>query len=157
MPQSTYSVERSVTIAAPPEAAYEQIVNLRNWRNWSVWEILDPELRRTYVGSEAGEGAAYTWSGNRKVGSGSMKIVEVEEGSRVLIDMVFERPLPACTDAEFVMTGEEQGCRVTWTMKGAMTPKMKVRSLVRPHDEWVGADLERSLEELKLRLEERHA
>lgn len=155
MPKSTYTVERSVLIAVPPDRAYAQIIDFRNWRNWSVWEILDPELRRTYVGEDAGEGAAYTWAGNRRIGSGSMTIVRAEEPREVAIDLVFEKPLPACSDAAFSIAEEGEGCRVTWTMTGSRTTWMKLSGVLRSPEDWVGQDLERSLEELKLRLEER--
>lgn len=155
MPSSTYTVRRSVTIDAPPQAAFEQIINFRNWRNWSAWEVIDPELRRTYVGEECGEGAAYTWSGNRRIGSGSMKIVQTEEPARVEVDVVFERPLAACCNAEFAIDEEDGGSRVTWTMTGPVTPTVRMRTLFRSVDEWIGQDLERSLGELKYRLEER--
>ena len=70
MADDTYTVTRSATIDAPPERVYEQIVDFHNWTNWSPWEDLDPELKRTYSGSESGKGAAYAWTGNRKVGQG---------------------------------------------------------------------------------------
>lgn len=55
----TYTVERSERIDAPPERVYEQIVDFHRWRAWSPWEDIDPNLRRTYSGADAGAGAVY--------------------------------------------------------------------------------------------------
>jgi len=64
MADDTYTVTRSATIDAPQTRVYEEIADFHNWTHWSPWEELDPDLRRTYSGSEAGKGAAYAWSGN---------------------------------------------------------------------------------------------
>lgn len=47
MADATHSVQRSVTIDAPPVRIYEQIASFHNWTTWSPWEELDPELHRT--------------------------------------------------------------------------------------------------------------
>lgn len=92
MADDTFSVERSVTIAAPPARIYDQIANFHNWTNWSPWEDTDPELHRIYSGAESGTGAVYGWSGNRKAGRGRMEITDASEPERVQIDLLFEKP-----------------------------------------------------------------
>ncbi len=77
MAEDTYTVTRSATIDAPPARVYEQVVDFHNWHNWSPWEDLDPDLKRTYTGSESGKGAAYAWTGNRKAGEGRMEMTRV--------------------------------------------------------------------------------
>jgi hypothetical protein len=73
MADDTYTVERSTEIEAPPEHVYEQVVDFHRWTTWSPWEDLDPELRRTYSGPDAGVGATYAWQGNRRAGTGRME------------------------------------------------------------------------------------
>ena len=60
----TFRVERSASIAAPADVVYARIASFRAWESWSPWEKLDPELQRTYGGSDRGVGASYAWKGN---------------------------------------------------------------------------------------------
>jgi uncharacterized protein YndB with AHSA1/START domain len=157
MASSTYTVERSVTIDAPPPAVYEQIADFRGWAAWSPWEGLDPDMARTYSGAEVGTGAVYAWSGNRKAGTGRMTIVEATRPSRVHIDLVFEKPWKARNDTVFTIRPEGTGSRVTWTMSGRRTAATRVMGLVRSMDAMLGPDFERGLERLKAATEERAA
>ena len=150
---STFTVERSTTVAVSPESVYAQLADFRNWPNWSPWEGLDPQMRRTYTGAEEGEGASYTWHGNAKAGSGTMTITEAQAPSSVRIDLVFEKPFPARNDTWFTVTPEGEGSRVTWSMTGPLPLPLRLVSLVRPMDKMVGPDLEKGLDQLKDHLE----
>ena len=78
MTNSTFTVERSTTVAAPPSAVYPLLVDFRRWQEWSPWEGVDPAMRRTYSGAPSGRGAVYAWSGNRKAGQGRMEITDAK-------------------------------------------------------------------------------
>ena len=149
MPADTYTVERSATIDAPPERVYSQIADFHNWTNWSPWEDVDPELKRSYSGSQSGTGAVYAWSGNRKAGQGRMEITDAVEPSRVKIDLVFEKPWKARNDTLFVIQPEGTGSRVTWSMTGKKTLMTKVMSVFKSMDDFVGPDFEKGLARLK--------
>ncbi len=149
MADDSYRVERSVTIVAPPERIYEQLVDFHNWPNWSPWEDLDPELQRTYSGAESGTGAVYAWSGNRKAGQGWMEITEATAPSRVAIDLVFEKPFKARNDTAFTISEEGARSVVHWTMRGQKTFMTKVMGLFTSMDKMVGPDFEKGLARLK--------
>jgi Polyketide cyclase / dehydrase and lipid transport len=70
--EPAFRVERSTTIAAPPEKAFALVNDFRAWGAWSPYEKLDPEMKRTFNGSQAGTGAVYEWAGS-KSGVGRMK------------------------------------------------------------------------------------
>ncbi len=149
MADDTYAVERSVAIDAPPERVYEQIADFRNWTNWSPWEGLDPELKRTYAGTESGTGAVYGWSGNRKAGQGRMEIIDAREPSRVDIDLLFEKPWKARNETSFTIQTEGSGSRVIWSMTGKKTRMTKVIGIFTSMDKMIGPDFERGLAQLK--------
>lgn len=52
-----------------------------------------PDLERTYSGANAGVGARYAWSGNRKAGKGQMEIIRADDAARVDIRVIFEKGL----------------------------------------------------------------
>jgi hypothetical protein len=154
MATSTYTVERSVTVDAAPPLVYEQIADFRAWTEWSPWEGLDPHMSRTYTGAESGTGAAYAWSGNKKAGSGRMRIVDAVKPSSVRVDLQFEKPFKSRSDTVFTVVPEGSGSRVTWSMTGESTPMIRVMSLLKSMDSMIGPDFEKGLAKLKHTVEE---
>ncbi len=149
MAQDTYTVERSTSIEAPPQRIYELVADFHRWTAWSPWEDVDPRLERSYSGAEAGTGAVYRWSGNRKAGSGRMEITDATEPSHVAIDLAFEKPWKARNDTAFSITPDGTGSRVTWTMSGTKTLATRVMGLVKSMDALLGPDFEKGLARLK--------
>lgn len=149
MADDTFTVERSAHIDAPPARVYEQIADFRNWRSWSPWEDVDPDLQRSYSGADAGTGAVYAWSGNRKAGQGRMEITGATEPSLVEIDLVFEKPWKAHNTTVFTIESDGAGSRVTWTLTGPKTFMTKVMGLVKSMDSMLGPDFEKGLARLK--------
>src|ERR1700761_3268715 len=103
MADDTFTVKRSATMAAPPQAVYDQIVDFHKWPAWSPWEDLDPNVNHVYSGAEQGVGAVHEWSGNRKAGQGRMTIVEAEQPRRVKLDLVFEKPFTSTSETELTV------------------------------------------------------
>jgi uncharacterized protein YndB with AHSA1/START domain len=146
---STFTVERSTTIDAPPGRVYEQLVDFRNWPAWSPWEQLDPAMRRTYSGAASGTGAVYEWSGNRKAGQGRMEITDAVEPTSVRIDLRFDKPFPAQNVSAFTVEPRGTSSFVTWRMTGPLNLVMRVIGVVRSMDAMVGPDFEKGLAALK--------
>jgi uncharacterized protein YndB with AHSA1/START domain len=147
---STYTVERSATIAAEPQRIYDQLVDFHKWMAWSPWEDLDPNQERTFSGGESGPGAKYAWSGNRKAGRGRMEITHAQPPTEVRIALDFEKPFRSSNTIEFHLTPEGPGrTRVRWTMTGPKTLATKVMGLFSSMDKMVGPDFEKGLARLK--------
>jgi uncharacterized protein YndB with AHSA1/START domain len=153
MAGDTYTVERSVAVAAPPERVYAEIADFRNWPHWSPWEDVDPALERTYSGPQSGVGATYAWSGNRRAGRGRMEILEATPPSTVRIDLVFEKPFKARNDTAFTIAPSGAGALVTWTMTGKRTLATKAIGVFKSMDGFLGPDFERGLAQLKATVE----
>jgi uncharacterized protein YndB with AHSA1/START domain len=145
----TFTVERSTTIAAPPEAIHPHIVDLRRWVAWSPWEDLDPDIERSYSGPETGIGSSYAWSGNKKAGKGTMEIIDAEAPRTVRITLRFEKPFKAESETFFTVTPEGAGSTVTWTLTGKNTLMTKVFGLFKSMDSMIGPDFEKGLARLK--------
>lgn len=149
MADDTFTVTRSTTIAAPPQAVYDQIVDFHRWPAWSPWEDLDPDVKHVYSGAESGVGAVHEWSGNRKAGQGRMTIVEAEAPAKVGIDLVFVKPFKSTSDTVLTVEPDGAGSRVTWTMTGQKTAMTKVMGIFKSMDSLVGPDFEKGLARLK--------
>ena len=145
---SSYAVRRETIVLAPADRVHALVVDFRSWRRWSPWDDLDPDMDRTYSGADAGVGARYAWSGNRKAGRGHMEITDAT-AQRVDIALAFEKPFPSTSTVTFDLTPEGDETHVEWTTSGDMTLGMKVFSLVKPMEELLGPDMEKGLARLK--------
>ncbi len=115
---SAYHVVRSMTIAAPAEAIYPHVENLRQWEAWSPWAKIDPDMVSTYDGPEAGIGASHHWAGNKEVGEGRMTIIEVTPNEEIRIRLDFIKPFASTCDSGFFFAPEGSNTLVSWTMSG---------------------------------------
>src|SRR5579871_5170671 len=96
-----FSISRSTSMSAQPQTIFPQVNDLHNWQAWSPWAKLDPNMKMTFTGPEAGTGAAYAWTGNNKVGEGRMTIVESRPNELVRIKLEFMKPFAATNASEF--------------------------------------------------------
>lgn len=144
-----YTVTRTVTVNAPRERVRALVNDFHAWPTWSPWEGMDPAMRRTYTGPDAGVGATYAWEGNRKAGKGSMTIT-ADGPDQVDIDLHFDKPFPADNRIELVLTPRgATATDVEWRMHGEISGAMRVFSLVKSMDSLVGPDFEKGLATLK--------
>ncbi len=145
----TFQVERAATIKAPPDKVFALINDFPNWQAWSPWEGLDPNMKRTMGATTQGKGAVYEWEGNGDVGKGRMEIVESTPPSKVGIQLDFIEPFEAHNTAEFTLTPEGDGTKVTWAMHGPMPYISKLMTLFVDMDKMIGKDFEAGLAKLK--------
>jgi uncharacterized protein YndB with AHSA1/START domain len=148
---TTYQVQRSVVISAPPDTVYGAVVDFHRWERWSPWARLDPNQKTTYAGD--GVGAVYTWAGDDKVGAGRMTIVEAVPASKVGIKLEFQRPFESTNETAFTIVPDGDGSRLTWLMKGNHGFVGRAMSIVMDMDKMMGPDFEKGLSALKADLE----
>lgn len=146
----TFHVERSITIAAPPESAFQHVNDFHAWAAWSPFEKLDPNMKKTFAGPASGVGAAYGWSGNNKAGEGQMLITSSIAPAQIKIRLSFTRPFAAENEGTFSFQPVPEGTRVTWAMAGHNNLAAKLFQLVVNMDKLLGADFERGLASLKV-------
>lgn len=141
-------VERSVTIAAPPEAVFPYVNSLQRAAEWSPWLGIDPDLQPTYEGPGEGVGNRMTWSSdNPDVGSGSQIITASVLNEQVESDLDFGEMGTA--KAWLTLFPEGAGTTVTWGLNSDMGINPLGRWIGLMMDRWVGADYERGLAKLK--------
>ena len=145
----TYVVERSTNIDASPAEIYGHIIDLHEMEKWSPWDRMDPEMTRSYTGPDSGVGSRYSWSGNRKVGEGSMEITSAEENARVDMDLEFIKPFKAENKVWMTLEPAGEGTHVTWAMSGEKTLMTRIMGIFKSMDSMVGPDFESGLANLK--------
>jgi uncharacterized protein YndB with AHSA1/START domain len=145
----TFSVQRSATLNAPAEKIFAILNDFQQWRGWSPWENKDPEMKRTYEGSERGKGAVYAWDGNKNVGSGRMEILDVSVPTKIVIKLDFFTPFEGHNTAEFTMLPQGDATNLTWLMHGPVPFMAKIMHVLMNIDRMVGKDFEIGLANLK--------
>lgn len=150
---SKLKIERSIEVAAPANAAFEQVNTLRHWEQWSPWHKIDPQMILTYSGPDGGAGASYNWfSQHPDVGDGEFKITKTEPGKLILAEMKFGSN--AISNTSYTFDETTAGTRITWAMETdlGMNPVNKYFGLLFL-EKVVGADFERGLSNMKQILE----
>jgi hypothetical protein len=147
-----YEVVRSITINADVANIHHQINDFHAWMQWSPWEDIDPAMQRTFTGPETGVGAHYTWSGNRKAGSGSMEITAVHD-DRIDVELAFLKPFKATNQVSFELTASGDSTMFSWRMRGKQVGLMALFGRFVSMDKLVGKDFEKGLAKLKVAVE----
>jgi len=145
----TFRIQRSATIAAPPDKVFMLINDLHLWASWSPWERKDPTMKKIHSGAPQGKGAVLEWDGNKDVGTGRMEILESIPPSKALIQLDFLKPFEAHNTAEFTLIPGGGSTNLTWAMYGPQPYMFKLMTLFCSMDKMVGKDFEDGLASLK--------
>ena len=152
-----FRLQRTATINAPPQTVFALINDYRNWTAWSPWERKDPNLKRTYSEPSSGKGATYAWEGDKNVGKGSMLITDTVAGSRVALNLDFEKPFRAHNKVVFDLESKGLTTDVTWSMEGPTPFFAKIIHVFIDMDKMVGRDFEAGLAAMKAAAEKQVA
>ncbi|HYO65434.1 MAG TPA: SRPBCC family protein [Archangium sp.] len=114
---STFRVERSTTLQAPPEAIYPYVADLERWREWGPWRAEKyPGSQWMFGGPQEGVGAVHSWSGG-SVGNGTLSLTRADPKTGVAYDMSVEHGR-YLVHGRISFEPEGQGTRVTWVDEG---------------------------------------
>ena len=144
----TFALQRSASIAAPPERLYPLIADVKAFNTWNPWARKDPATKMAYEGPASGVGAAYSWD-SEQLGAGRMQITEATAASRVAARLEFKRPFEATNRVEFTLQPQGTQTQVTWAMSGPMPYLSKLMTTFVSMDKMVGSDFEAGLANLK--------
>lgn len=146
---SEFRIERATTIAATAPGVFAQVNDFHKWEAWSPWAKLDPQVKNSYEGAPAGQGAVFAWAGNDKVGEGRMTLTESRPNESIKIKLEFIKPFASTCDTAFTFKPQGGQTGVTWTMDGENNYIGKAFCLFMSMDKHVGGDFERGLANMK--------
>ncbi len=145
----TFQGQRTQRINASPEKVFPLINNMHGMNTWNPFAEADPDIKITYTGPESGKGARYEWTGNSKVGQGSIEIIDVATPSRVALRLDILKPIEGHNTVVFTLAPNGSGTDVTWAMTGERPFIGKVMDAVFNMDRMVGGEFERGLAKLR--------
>ncbi len=144
-----FRIARSISIAAPTPAAFEQVNDLHRWQEMSPYAKLDPTANYTFAGPPAGTGASLAWSGTSKVGEGRMTITESRPHELVRMELKFLKPFRATNTVEFTFEEEGDQTKATWSMFGQNKFMCKAMGVFMNMDKMCGSQFEEGLANMK--------
>lgn len=141
-------VERSAVITAPADTVFPLINNFHEFNRWSPWAERDSNTQYRFEGPASGVGAKVIWaSDNPQVGAGSQEIVESDPNTRVASVLDFGEMGTA--QAAFALEPAGEGVKVTWGFDVEHGKNLVDRYMGLLMNQWVGADYEAGLANLK--------
>ena len=143
---SSKTVERSGFVKATPEAIFATLSSTAGYQTINPYKDLDPNLKATPFGPEAGVGAGFAFESKDGKGTSTISAVEPNKSVTYQLDLGFiGKPVQTIT-----LTPENGGTRVNWAMesKFGMNPMGRVFGLfmdgmLGPHYEMGLKNLER--------------
>lgn len=147
-----YNIQREVLIHAPRERVFDYLKQLKNQDNFNKWVMADPDMKRTFTGTDGTVGFIYGWNGNNKAGEGEQEITAITEGTKIETEIRFVRPFAGVSYANLVtepISGNET--RVTWNNASSM--KYPLNIMLSMIEKMLAKDMDTSLLALKNILE----
>jgi Polyketide cyclase / dehydrase and lipid transport len=142
---STYRVTRSLLIAAPQDAVFPHMNELKKWEAWNPWGKADPNMKLTYGGPASGVGANYSWAGNKEAGEGRATITESRPNESVKYKMEFVKPMSGESEMEFTFKPQGNQTEVTMTVTGEKSFMARAFCLFVNMDKMIGGKFEKAL------------
>ena len=147
-----YDVERSITINKSKQDVFDYMKHLKNQDNYSKWVMMDPNMKKTFTGTDGTVGFVYAWDGNKQAGKGEQEIKSITEGEKLDVEVRFEKPFKSTAYAPMSTENVGNGqTKVTWGLKGTSSYPMNIMNLFM--DGMLGKDIDVSLNNLKAILE----
>lgn len=126
-----YAISRTIVINRPIDEVFYYLRHIKNQDYFSKWVMTDPNMKKTFTGTDGTVGFIYAWEGNKKAGMGEQEITSIEENQRLDLEVRFKKPFEATANTPFVteaITANET--RVTWGASSGMKYPMNIFLLI---------------------------
>ncbi|ATB43298.1 hypothetical protein CYFUS_008778 [Cystobacter fuscus] len=145
---TTYRVERSLLILAPPEAVYARVAQPRHWGEWTPWNTERyPGGQWMFGGPELGAGSVRTWEGG-PLGRGTLSLSEADPKTGVAYQASLDGGRFSAR-GRISLASVEGGTQVTWVDEGSLGRSPLRRYLAPFIRSRLGAGIEQGLGRLK--------
>jgi hypothetical protein len=142
-------IKKSITINKSSRVVFDYLKITGNQDNFSVWNMADPNMKKTYKGTDGTIGFQYTWDSSVKnVGAGVQETTAIEDGKSIEYSINFSRPMKNHGKTRFEITSlGSDSTSVVWVFD---SPSKFPMSLFAPiFKKMLGKDLEKGLINLK--------
>lgn len=150
--RKTYRVQREIIINAPLAKAFDYLKNLKNQDYFNKWVMVDPEMKKSFSGTDGTVGFIYGWNGNKRAGEGEQEIKVIVEGKKIETEVRFIRPFPGVAIANFETESlSDHQTKISWHNNSQM--KFPMNAMIPMIEKMLAKDMDESLNTLKTILE----
>lgn len=151
--KKSYTIQRDTVIDKPVSEVFHYLKHLRNQERFSKWVMADPDLKKSFKGTDGTVGFVYAWEGNKKAGKGEQEIMAIRDEQQIDVEIRFEKPFKAIAKTPFVVEAlSSQQTKVRWEMSSALAYPANIMLLFNI-EKVLAKDMEISLTNLKNILE----
>lgn len=146
-----YVIEREVVVRKPRKDVFDYVKLIRNQDFYSKWVMSDPNMKKTFSGTDGTPGFIYAWDSDQKdTGKGEQEIKQVANNEKIATEIRFERPFRNVSQALMAVNdiGGNQ-TNVKWSFASSMKYPMNAMLLFIDFEKILGKDMEASLARLK--------
>lgn len=149
-----YEVNRNIVIDKTVSEVFNYLKYLKNQEDWSPWAERDPNMKKTFTGTDGETGFVSAWeSDNKQVGTGEQEITGIIESEAINSQLRFLKPFKSTSDAYLRVEEAEGSAKVTWGFSGTNKFPINIIMLFMNMEKAVGGDFEQGLAKLKTILE----
>jgi len=129
---------------------YKELASLSSFTNWAVWTQNDSSARYSLKGTDATVGSTTKWIGDPSIsGEGEIKILALEENSKVMHEVLFTKPAKRTATSSFTIHEKGEFTTVTWKFEMRTPRPWNVFNLFYSMDKEKGAEFDKGLNALK--------
>lgn len=152
-----YKIERSVMIAKPISQVFDYLRNIRNQDYFNKWVMTDPNMKKSFKGTDGTKGFIYEWDGNSQAGAGEQEIKNIDNNRRIDLEIRFVRPFKGIANSTIEtepLTGTASNSTIVkWSFTSNMKYPMNIFLLITNIEKKLEKDLDLSLTNLRTILE----
>lgn len=153
--KNDYKISRQIMIDQPPNAVYNYLRFFKNHRSFNAWYLKDPNMKEISKGTDGQVGYVLSYEGNKELGSGEQELIGLRSNELVDIELRFLKPFKSTSRTPYhIESNGDNSTNVTLEMQGNMKYPMNLMLLFMDMDKFLGADIQKSLENLKSNLEQ---
>ncbi len=148
------AIEKTITINKPVQQVFDYVKFTKNHDNFSVWNMMDPDMKKELIGTDATVGFIYKWDSakDKNVGAGEQELKKIVENKSLEYELRFTRPMNGISMSKYYFTSVSANeTNVKW---GFYSPTKFPMTVLKPvFVKTLGNALQKGLENLKNILE----
>ena len=148
--------ERNGLIEAPAEKIFPYISNFKLGDEWSPYEKVDPNMKKTFTGTDGAVGSTMEFEGNMDAGSGKLEIIKIVPNELVEIRLTMLKPVHGVNLVTYKLTPAEKGTLFSWSMSGDGGFIGKLMAVLIDCEAMIGGQFSQGIASLKTLVEGQH-
>jgi hypothetical protein len=149
------SISRSIKINVPQTYAFDYLYDLKNWEEWTTWKEYDSTMVYSYPGKSKGEGAKQKWNGDHSEAA-SLTFSNISAPEKINFHLEWNKGETSFSGYIKTKSLDNSHTTIEWVHYKDIGWNPFMRLLGSMLDNVMGPNFEKSLENLKKKLEHKY-